>query len=82
MTKFWVKIHYYLWMVLDFSTKGNVRVTTHKNILSILETAPKQMDGLTETSYANHLFQVCKYGRGLSTEQHNCYKTVLSRILL
>ena len=52
------KVHDYLGMLLDFSEKGNVRVTTPKNIQIVPETAPIDMGGLSETPATNNLFQV------------------------
>ena len=50
------KIHDYLWILLDFSKKGEVRITMPKHIQSILETAPTAIYGLAEAPYYNNLF--------------------------
>ena len=56
------KIHYYVGILLGFITKVKVRVTTPKHIKSILETAPTDMERITETLSANPLFQVQECG--------------------
>ena len=59
----------YLTMVLDLSMKGKEIVIMPKHIHSILETTSTDMDGLTDTPYPNHLFQVQEDGRDMSTQQ-------------
>ena len=43
---------------LALITKGKVRLTMSKHIQNIMNTAPIDMDGLTETLSIYHLFQV------------------------
>ena len=63
------KMQVYLTMVLDLSMKGKEIVIMPKHIHSILETTSTDMDGLTDTPYPNHLFQVQEDGRDMSTQQ-------------
>ena len=52
-----------------------------KHIRSILETAPTDMDGLTDTPDSNHLFQVWKDVGVLSTQEQDLYRILVENIL-
>jgi hypothetical protein len=52
------KIHDYLGMVIDFNTKGKVKITMKQYIESMLDELPSDMDGEAGTAAANHLFEV------------------------
>ena len=51
------KKHDYLGMSLDFSQKGEVRINMQHYIDMMLHDAPKEMDGISSTPAAAHLFK-------------------------
>mmetsp|Transcript_15002 Transcript_15002/g.21701 ORF Transcript_15002/g.21701 Transcript_15002/m.21701 type:complete len:147 (-) Transcript_15002:412-852(-) len=59
------KIHDYLGMTLDFTSKGKVKVSMKDYIESIIEDLRGEMIGRAVTPAAPHLFQVCEVRREL-----------------
>ena len=51
------KTHDYLGMSLDFGNKGEVRISMEHYINMMLHDAPKEMDGISSTPAAAHLFK-------------------------
>ena len=51
-----------------------------KHIQIILETAPSDMDGLTETPSSNHLFQVQEDDGYISIQQQDLYWTLVANM--
>ena len=51
------KTHEYLGMSLDFGTEGEVRIGMEHYIDMMLHDAPKEMDGISSTPAAAHLFK-------------------------
>ena len=66
---------------MDFIMKGEMIVTTTKNIQIILETAHTEIYVLTETPYSKHLFQVQEDGEYLSTQQQDLYRALVLNLL-
>ena len=64
---------------MDFSIRDKGRVTTTKNIQRILDTAPTEMDGLTETPVSNHLFWFQEDGGDLSKQKQDLYHTLVKK---
>jgi Reverse transcriptase (RNA-dependent DNA polymerase) len=54
------KIHYYLGMTLDYSNEGKVNIIMSDYITNVLEGVLGDMDGVSPTPAANHLFEVNK----------------------
>ena len=52
------KVHNYLGMNLDFRVKGEVRIDMEHYIDMMLQDAPEDMDGISNTPAAAHLFKV------------------------
>ena len=52
------KTHEYLGMSLDFGTEGEVRIGMEHYIDMMLHDAPKEMDGISSTPAAAHLFKI------------------------
>ena len=52
------KVHDYLGMNLDFRVKGEVRIDMEHYIDMMLQDAPEDMDGISNTPAAAHLFKV------------------------
>ena len=51
-------VHDYLGMWLNYGTKGKVHINMPKHIKIILEAAAEDMNGITKTPAANHMFTV------------------------
>ena len=52
------KVHEYLRMIFDFSTKGKVMVTMMEYIKSIIKDFPEEITGIKMSPAADHLFTV------------------------
>ena len=63
------RVHDYLDMRLDYSTKFKVHITMPNHIEGILEAAAEDMNGISETPASNHLFQVREDGSTLAPVQ-------------
>ena len=58
LTKTRGKVHDYLGMVIDYSTRGKVRFTMNDYVQNMLNELPADMDGEAATPAAEHLFTV------------------------
>ena len=68
------KIHNYLGMTLDFCNKGEVRIDMEHYIDMMLQDAPKDMEGVSNTPAAVHLFKTnSEDPKFLGNEQKNIF---------
>ena len=51
------QVHDYLGMTLDFCNKGDVHINMEHYIDMMLQDVPKEMDGVSNTPVAQHLFK-------------------------
>ena len=54
------KIHKYLEMMLDYSSKGEVRINVRDYVQGIIGTLPEEMIGLSQVPAATNLFETCE----------------------
>ena len=76
-----VRVREYLGMGIYFSTKGKVRITMLNRIKGILEEAAEEMNCISETPEANHLFTVQEDGGTLTRGQADLFRTLVEKIL-
>ena len=68
------QVHDYLGMTLDFCNKGKVRIDMEHYIDIMLQDAPKEMEGISNTPAAPHLFKTnSKDPQLLGTEQKKIF---------
>ena len=68
------QVHYYLGMTLDFHNKGKVHINMEHYIDMMLQDAPKEMEGMSSTPAASHLFKIYLKGpQLLGTEQKKVF---------
>ena len=68
------QVHDYLGMTLDFCNKGEVRINMEHYIDMMLQDAPKEMEGFSNTPAAPHLFKTnLKDPQLLGTEQKKIF---------
>ena len=75
-------VHEYLGMTLDFSKPGDVVLTMHEYVNSIIAEAPEDLlKGAPATPAAAHLFEVNDDCEKLSTEQAELYHHLVAKLL-
>jgi hypothetical protein len=74
-------VHDYLGMTLDYSQKGKVVFKMDDFIDRLLEEVPGDMDGVSATPAANHLFQVNKGGVKLDDETAELFHHLVAKLL-
>jgi Reverse transcriptase (RNA-dependent DNA polymerase)/Zinc knuckle len=62
------KIHDYLGMQIDYQQQGKVKITMFNYIDSMLDSLPSDMDGISATPAAAHLFDIKENGEKLDEE--------------
>ena len=68
------QVHDYLGMTLDFRNKGEMCIDMEHYIDMMLQDAPKEMEGITNTPAAPHLFKTnSEDPRLLGTEQKKIF---------
>ena len=75
------RVHDYLGMTLDYSQKGKVVFKMDDFIDRLLEEVPGDMDGVSATPAANHLFQVNKGGVKLDDETAELFHHLVAKLL-
>ena len=72
------QVHDYLGMTLDFCNKGEVCINMEHSINMMLQDAPKEMEGISSTPVAPHLFKTnSKDPQPLGTEQKKIFVHLL-----
>ena len=74
-------VHDYHGMRINYGTKGMVHITMPKHIKSIIKAEADNMEGIAETSEANHIFAVREYGDTLTGMQADLLQTFVAKIL-
>jgi hypothetical protein len=75
------KIHDYLGMTLDYSNEGKVNIIMSDYIKNVLDGLPEDMDGVSPTPAANHLFEVNKDPVPLDKELAEFFHYVVAQLL-
>jgi len=76
------KIHNYLGMQIDYSTRGQVKITMPHMIEEILKQLPKSLSqGPATTPAANHLFQVSTSAEKLDKENAELFHRLTAQLL-
>jgi hypothetical protein len=75
------KIHDYLGMTLDYSNEGKVNIIMSDYIKNVLDGLPEDMDGVSPTPAANHLFEVNKDPVPLDKELAEFFHHVVAQLL-
>eukprot|EP00957_Ditylum_brightwellii_P171293 13039681-Ditylum_brightwellii.AAC.1 len=75
------KIHDYLGMVLNFSKKGEVRISMIDYIKETIEDFPEAIEGTVATPAADHLFKVNKNAMPLDEEMARAFHTSTAKPL-
>ena len=75
------RVHDYLCMRLDYSTKIKVRITMPEHIKGILEAATEDMNGTAKNPSSNHFFKVREDGGTLTHVQADLLRTIVAKIL-
>jgi hypothetical protein len=75
------KIHDYLGMTLDYSNEGKVIIIMSDYIKGILDELPEDMNGVSATPAANHLFEVNCNPSPLDTKLADFFHHVVAQLL-
>ncbi len=75
------KVHDYLGMTLDFSKEAKVMINMGDYVESVIEDAPADMNGVSVTPAANHLFEVNKKPILLDEKTSDCFHSMTSKLL-
>jgi len=71
----------YLGMMLDYMTKGKVKISMHKYIDKMLAELPSDMNGRSKTPEALHLFNTDKGAEKLSEEKGQLFYLLVAKLL-
>ena len=75
------KIHEYLGMTLDYTSKGKVKIDMRQYLKSILEDLPTDYDGSAVTPAADHLFTTNEHCKPLPEESAVLFHTIVAKLL-
>ena len=74
------KKHVYLGMLLDFSTKGKVKIDMQDYVKDMIDDFPTKLEGKTSTPANEHLYDVSK-GKKLSPLKAEAFHTYVAKAL-
>jgi hypothetical protein len=75
------KVHDYLGMTLDFSSKGKFIINMEAYLDEVLDDLPKEMDGMASTPAADHLFKTRDSAEKLDPEKAELFHRVTAQLL-
>ena len=81
LTIHWGRVHKYLGMTLDYTSKGKVRIDMQDYVKKLLEELPKSFEGAAVTPTANHLFQVSNDCKKLASKDAELFHHVVAQLL-
>jgi hypothetical protein len=75
------KVHDYLGMTLDYSTKGKVNIKMVDSIEKMLVDLPEEFDGEAPTPAANHLFNIDENSPKVDEERAQFFHKYVAKTL-
>ena len=76
------KVHVYLGMTIDYSTKGQVEFSMFDFLKEIIAETPEElMKGVSSTPAANHLFEVNEHAKPLPKEDADLFHHLTAKVL-
>jgi hypothetical protein len=75
------KIHDYLGMTLDYSTKGKVHIKMLDSVAKMLQDLPEEFDGVASTPAANDLFKINEDSPKVGEKKAQFYHTYVAKTL-
>jgi hypothetical protein len=75
------KIHDYLGMTLDYSTKGKVKIKMIDSVAKMIEALPEEFDGVASTPAGNDLFKIDEDSPKVEEKKAQFYHTYVAKTL-
>ena len=75
------KLHDYLGMVLDYETKGKVKIDMRVYLETIMSDLPEQYNDLTVTPTVEHLFKINEGCQKLEEKDAMLFHTIVAKLL-
>jgi hypothetical protein len=75
------KVHDYLGMTLDYSTKGKLHIKMLDSVAKMLQDLPEEFDGEASTPAGNNLFKIDENSPKVGEKKAQFYHTYVTKIL-
>ena len=75
------KIHDYLGMTLDYSTKGKVKIKMLDSVAKMIQELPEEFDGVASTPAGNDLFRIDEDSPKVGEKKAQFYHTYVAKTL-